>query len=164
LDWYPWIVVIHVVGALGFIMAHGVSMYAAFAIRREREATRIGAMLDLSAMSLTGVYIALLVLLAAGIAGGFMGSHWGKAWIWVSLGLLVVMVVAMYPLGSGHYAKVRRGVGQKAYNDPKDAPPPEPLPAEELAQLVTSRRPYLLAGLGGTTLIVIIFLMEVKPF
>jgi len=55
-------------------------------------------------------------------------------------------------------------VGQKAYNDPKDAPPPEPLPADQLAPLLASSRPFLLAGLGGVTLAVIIFLMEVKPF
>jgi len=163
-DWYPWIVVTHVVAAFGFIMSHGVSMFAAFAIRRERDAARIGSMLDLSSMSLAGTYLFLLVLLAAGIAGGFMGDYWGKGWIWVSLGLLIGMVVAMYPLGSGHYAKVRRGVGQKAYNDPKDAPPPEPLPADQLAPLLASNRPFLLAGLGGVTLAVIIFLMEVKPF
>jgi len=163
-DWYPWVVVAHVVGAFGFVAAHGVSMFVGFAIRRERDQARVAAMLDVSSMSLTGVYLSLLLLLATGIAGGFMGSYWDKAWIWISLATLIVLVVAMYPLGSGHYAKVRRAVGQKAYNDPKDTPPPDPLPPEQLAPLLASNRPFLLAGLGGGALLVIFALMELKPF
>jgi hypothetical protein len=163
-DWYPWVVVAHIVGAFGFVAAHGVSMFVAFAIRRDRDPARVRAMLDVSSMSLTGVYLSLLLLLATGIAGGFMGSYWGKAWIWISLATLVGLVVAMYPLGSGHYAKVRRAVGQKAYNDPKDAPPPDPLPPDQLAPLLASNRPYLLAGIGGVALLLIVALMEIKPF
>ena len=144
--------------------AHGVSMFVAFAIRREGDTARVAAMLDVSSMSLTGVYVSLLLLLATGIAGGFMGGYWDKAWIWISLATLVGLAVAMYPLGSVHYAKVRRAVGQKAYNDPKDAPPPDPLPPDQLAPLLASNRPFLLAGLGGGALLLILFLMEVKPF
>jgi hypothetical protein len=163
-DWYPWMVLTHVVGAFGFVLSHGVSAFAAFAIRREREPARIGAMLDLSSASLNGLYISLLVLLAGGIAAGFLGGYWGRLWVWVSLALLVGMVIAMYPLGSTHYQQVRRAVGQKAYGDPKDAPPPAPLPAEELAAVIASPRPFLLAGLGGGTLVVIVALMVLKPF
>ena len=164
MDWYPWVVVAHVMGAFGFVASHGVSMFVAFAIRRDRDAARVGVMLDVSSMSLTGVYLSLLLLLATGIAGGFMAGYWGKAWIWIALATLIALLVAMYPLGSGHYAKVRRAVGQKAYNDPKDAPAPDPLPPDQLAALLASNRPFLLAGLGGGALLLILALMELKPF
>lgn len=164
MDWYLWIVLLHVIGAFVFVLSHGVSAYAAFAIRGERDAARVGALLDLSSMSLSGTYIGLLVLLIAGITAGFMGSHWGHAWIWIAIGLLVAMLGAMYPLGSSHYARVRRAVGKKAYGDPADAPPPTPLPADELALLLASPRPFLLAGIGGGALALILALMVVKPF
>ncbi len=164
MDWYLWVVLLHVIGAFTFVLSHGVSAYAAFAIRGERDLGRIGALLDLSSTSLTGTYLGLLLLLAAGIVAGFMGGHWGHAWIWISIGLLVAMLGAMYPLGSSHYAQVRRAVGKKSYGDPADAPPPEPLSGDELALLLASPRPFLLAGIGGGTLALIVALMVLKPF
>jgi hypothetical protein len=163
-DWYPWIKLLHVVGAFGFVLAHGASTFAAIRIRREREPSRVAALLDLSGTSIGLMYISLLVLLAAGIAAGFIGSFWGRAWIWVAIGVLALVVVAMYPLGSQHYANVRRAVGIKAYNDPKDGPPPEPMPPAQLEPLLASNRPYLLSAIGGVGLLVILWLMVVKPF
>lgn len=33
---YPWLVLLHVLGVFGFLMAHGVSVGVAFALRQER--------------------------------------------------------------------------------------------------------------------------------
>lgn len=164
MDWYPWIKLLHVVGAFGFVLAHGASAFAALRIRDEREPSRVAALLDLSGTALGLMYVSLVVLLGAGIAAGFIGGFWGRAWIWAAIGILVVVTVAMYPLGSQHYAKVRRAVGLKAYNDPKDAPPPDPMAPAELQALLASRRPDLLAAIGGIGLVVILWLMVVKPF
>jgi hypothetical protein len=163
-DWYPWIKLLHVIGGFGFVLAHGASAFAALRIRQEREPARVAALLDMSGASLGAMYGSLLLLLAAGIAAGFIGEFWGKLWIWMAIGLLVIIAVAMYVLGSQHYAAVRRAVGIKAYNDPKDAPPPAPLAAAELEPLLTSNRPELLAAIGGIGLVVILWLMVVKPF
>jgi hypothetical protein len=163
-DWYPWIKLLHVVGAFGFVLAHGASALAAVRIRSEREPSRVAALLDLSSASLGLMYVSLLVLLAGGITAGFVGGFWGEAWIWAAIVVLVVVVVAMYPLGSQHYANVRRAVGLKAYNDPKDAPPAAPMTSDELAALLASPRPFVLAAFGGIGLIVILWLMVVKPF
>jgi hypothetical protein len=163
-DWYPWIKLLHVIGAFGFVLAHGASAFAAIRIRDEREPARVAALLDMSGISLGLMYVSLLVLLGAGIAAGFIGGFWGRAWIWVAIGVLALVIGAMYPLGSQHYANVRRAVGIKAYTDPKDAPPPEPMAPAELETLLASNRPYLLAVVGGIGLLVILWLMVVKPF
>lgn len=164
MDWYPWIVLLHVLGAFGFVLAHGASAFAAIQIRNEREPTRVAALLDMSSVSLGLMYLSLLILLIGGITAGFMGDWWGSLWIWLAVGVLVVVIGAMYPMGSLHYAKVRRAVGLKAYSDPKDAPPPEPLSGLELDALLSSNRPFLLAAIGGIGLAAIIWLMVVKPF
>ena len=164
MDWYPWIKLLHVVGAFGFVLAHGASAFAAIRIRSEREPSRVAALLDLSSTSFGLMYTSLTVLLTAGVAAGFIGGFWGRAWIWAAIAVLLVVIGAMYPLGSQHYATVRRAVGIKAYNDPKDAPPPEPLAAPELAPLLTSSRPFLLTAVGGIGLLVILWLMVMKPF
>jgi hypothetical protein len=163
-DWYPWIKLLHVVGAFGFVLAHGASALAAVRIRSEREPSRVASLLDLSSASLGLMYSSLLVLLAAGVAAGFVGGFWSEAWIWAAIVVLVIVVVAMYPLGSQHYANVRRAVGLKAYNDPKDALPPTPMASDELATLLASPRPFVLAAVGGVGLVVILWLMVVKPF
>jgi hypothetical protein len=163
-DWYPWIKLLHVIGAFGFVLAHGASAFAAIRIRSEREPARVTALLDLSGTSMSLMYLSLLVLLAAGIAAGFIGGFWGRLWIWAAIAVLVVVTVAMFVLGSQHYSNVRRAVGIKAYNDPKDAPPPEPMATAELETLLASNRPYLLAALGGVGLLVIVWLMVLKPF
>ena len=164
MDWYPWIKLLHVVGAFGFVLAHGASAMAAIRIRSEREPSRVAALLDLSGTSLGLMYISLLVLLAAGIWATFVRGFWGETWIWAAIAVLVILVAAMYPLGSLHYANVRRAVGIKPYSDPKDAPPPTPAAPAELEALLTSNRPFLLAAIGGIGLLVILWLIVVKHF
>jgi len=164
MDWQPWIVLIHVAAAFTFVMAHGTSVLVAFRLRAEREPARVTALLDLSASSLGMMYVALLVLLAAGILAAFIGSDWGHGWIWLSLGLLVVIAVSMYPLGSQHYAKVRHAFGQKTFQDKADAPVPAPASEAEQAALLDSAQPWILAAIGGGGLLVILWLMVVQPF
>lgn len=161
---YPWLMFVHVGGLLTFVLGHGASAMVSFRLRGEREPARIRALLDLSASSLGIAYVGLLLLLASGIAAGFDGGHWDRLWIWVSLGLLILIAGAMYGLGSAHYAKVRRAVGQKAYSDPKDAPDPTPASPEELERLLDSNRAVVLGAIGGGGLLVILWLMLMQPF
>jgi hypothetical protein len=137
---------------------------AATKLRSERDPARVQALLELSSMSLTGMYVGLLLLLAGGIAAGFAGGWWGRLWIWIALVLLVAIAVAMYPLGSLYYAKVRRAVGLKTFQDKKDAPAPEPVSAAELDLLLSNNRAGQLMIVGSVGLLVIIWLMIVKPF
>ena len=161
---YPWIVFIHVAAAFGFAISHGVSVFASFRVRREREPERIRALLDLSLTGISFVYLSLLVLLIAGIAAGILGGHFGRLWIWVSLALLIGMIVTMYALASRYYAQVRHAVGLVSPFDKKGTPPPEPVSAPELDRLLDSSRPFAIAivGLGG--LLLILWLMLFKPF
>jgi hypothetical protein len=164
MSWLPWFALLHLLGAFAFVLGHGASAMVAIRLREERSPERVRALLDLSSSSLTVMYIGLLVLLVGGIAAGFAGGYWGRLWIWTSLGLLVAITVAMYPLGSLHYAKVRRAVGMPTFQDKKDAPLPEPVPAAELDTLLASNQPLLLTVIGGGGLVIILFLMILKPF
>lgn len=163
MDWYPWVVLAHVLGAFGFIFAHGVSAFAAFRMRADPRPENVAALIALSSTSFAVMYPSLLLLLVTGIVGGFMGDWWGRAWIWISIGLFVAVAVAMYLVGTRFYIEVRHAVGIAAPQDGKDAPAPVPMSEAELARLLDSRRPELLALIGGVGLAVIVFLMEVKP-
>lgn len=164
MDWYPWVVVAHVVAAFAFILAHGVSAFVAFRLRHERRPDHVATLVGLSSSSLTVMYPSLLVLLIAGIVAGFMGGWWGHWWIWVSIGLLLLIATLMYIVGTTYYIAVRHAVGLTAPQDSKTGPPPTLATPDELEALLNSRRPELLALIGVGGLAAIIWLMEVRPF
>lgn len=164
MDWYPWIVFIHVAAAFLFVMGHGASMWVSDQIRRERDPARIRALLELSSRSLGLVYGSLIILLIAGIAAGIMGNWFSKGWIWAAIIVLVLIIVLMYGLASRYYGRVREAVGLRGYQTPKDAPDPTPVSAEELAALVDSRRPDVIGLVGVIGLLILLWLMMFKPF
>lgn len=162
IDWYPWVVLAHVLGAFGFVFAHGVSAFVAFRLRSVRTPEEVRTLMGLSSSSLIQAYASLLVLLVAGVAAGFMGDWWGGAWIWVSIGLLLAIATAMYLVGTRYYIEVRHAVGLPAPQDPRGATF-DPVAADDLARLLDSRRPQLLAAIGGGGLAALIALMFLKP-
>lgn len=164
MNWYPWLVLAHVLGAFGFALGHGVAVHAAFKLRGERDRARVEALLDLSQMSLWLLYGSLLVLLAAGIAAGFAGDWWGRLWIWTSIGILAVIIVVMYAVAAPYYMGLRKALGRPGYEPKEGEPAPEPMSPEQLAAQLQSARPLWLALVGGIGLVAIITLMMLKPF
>ena len=164
MDWYPWIVFVHVAAAFLFVIGHGASMWASDQIRRERDIDRVRVLLEMSARSLGAVYGALATLLIAGIAAGIIGGHFARGWIWASIGVLVAIMVLMYALATTYYRGVREAVGIRAPQTPKDAPDPVAVSADELAAIVDSRRPDLIGVVGVVGLLTLLWLMMFKPF
>lgn len=163
MDWQPWIKFIHVIGGFSFALAHGVSVFTALKLRKERDPARVTALLDLSKYSLPVADVAILVLLISGIAGGFVGSYWGHLWIWISIGVLVFLFAFMGLRGVKHHDAVRHALGTKGFYDHGSDPPPEADPAA-LARLLDSPRAMELSAVGGIGLLVLLWLMAVKPF
>jgi len=163
-DFYPWIVLIHVVAILIFILGHGVSAFVMFRVRAEPDRARLAALLDLSASTLLIAFIALLVSLVAGIVAGIMGGWWGRLWIWVSLVLLIAVGGLMTPMAGTPMNNVRHALGLRGSGDKKDAPEPEPVSDAELSAARAALRPELVAAIGVGGIVVITWLMEAKPF
>ncbi len=163
----PWLILVHVLAVLGFVLVHGASASVAFRLRGERDPARVRALLELSNAYLTWAYVALLVLLVSGIVAGIVGGWWtgGQLWLWVSVGLLVAVIVGMYAVAAPYFESLRHAVGLPTYQDlRKGLDPPAPVSGDELALLLASPRPAIVAavGLGGITLIAT--LMVIKPF
>jgi hypothetical protein len=152
---YPWLLVLHVVSALAFVAIHGVSMGVWWRIRRERDRAKLAALLELSGMFLLPAMLAGLLLIVSGILVGVAAAWWfnGQWWLWVSIGLLVLIVAVMTPLLSVPFGGLRRALGTPTQVD--DA---------ALAVLLTDRRPAVGATIGIGGLVLITWLMETKPF
>jgi hypothetical protein len=154
IEWYPWIVLIHVVGAFGFVFAHGASAFAAFRLRSDPRPESVASMLALSGAAVGVMYPSLLLLLAGGIWAAFAGDLWGRWWVWASLGLLLAIAVAMYAVGTRYYVGLRQRLAVEGGVAPGDP---------DLAAVLDSRRPEMLAAIGGIGLVLILWLMVVKP-
>jgi hypothetical protein len=159
-----WIVFLHIAGAFMFVAGHGVSMFVAFQIRKERDRLRLAALLDLSAGSLAVAGIGLLVLFLSGILAGIVLGSFGKWWIWISLGLLIVIAGLMNPVGTVRMGKVRAALGKRTRNLKPADPDPVPASDADLEALLVSRAPETLLYLGGGGFLVILWLMMFRPF
>lgn len=163
---YQWLVFTHVLGVFGFLLAHGASSAVAFKLTGEREIERMQALLDLSRSATAVANASLMVLLAAGMAAGFMGGWWGRSWIWAALGLLIFVSIAMTGMGSRPLIRLRQLVGATG---PSHAKPQVPSGSEaptdqQISHALAAVHPLLLTGIGGGSLALILWLMIFKPF
>ncbi|HXU84296.1 MAG TPA: hypothetical protein VN773_00680 [Verrucomicrobiae bacterium] len=161
---YEWIVLLHIAGAFIFVASHGVAIWMAVELPRQRDPKRIAALLDLSSASLNGLYVGLLLLLVGGIWAGIDRSWFRFGWIWTALVLLVAITVAMYLVATPYFKELRLAVGQRVMGMPKDAPDPVPLSDTEIAAIAARSPVAILSAVGVGGLLIILWLMVVKPF
>lgn len=162
----PWLVLLHVLSAFAFLAAHGVSMGVWWRLRTERERTRVVSYLDLSASMLVPMSVAGLLLIVTGILVGIAGSWWfnGQWWLWLSIGLLVIIVGAMTPLMAIPLNEVRRAAGLPTPADRKAGIIPEPSDDATLDRLLLDPKPAIGAAIGIGGIVLITLLMMMKPF
>jgi len=165
-EFRPWLTLTHVLAAFGFFAVHGASMVVLFRLRAERERARVRALLELSASTIGSLYAFLLILLLAGILSGIAGAWWtsGRLWIWAAVGLLLAVSVAMYGLMTTYYGRVRAAVGVASQAQRKAGVEPDQASDAELAILLGSRRPLVGAVVGIAGMVLIVWLMVLKPF
>lgn len=146
---YVWLKFFHIVGIGAFLLGHGVSAGSSLMLRRASTDAVRAALLRVSIQSAAVYYPALLVILVTGVWMGFEGHLWGSKWIWTAIGVLVVVFVIMSAL-SVPYHKARDAANAK--------------PSTDLEPALKTARPIELAAVGTIGLLVLFFLMVVKPF
>jgi len=73
---YRILIFIHVFFGFLYMLSHGAAFSTSFRLRQESDPKRLQALLDLSGSTYSLMYLSLLVLLAAGVTLGFLGSWW----------------------------------------------------------------------------------------
>jgi plastocyanin len=153
---HRWWVFLHIAGAFGFLMAHGVSAYVTLKLPKEREPARVAQLLELSASSVGFMWNSIGVLLVGGIAAGFTGHFWGQGWIWAAIVLLIVVMAAMYAMGTTWAKRLRTISGAMAGGT-------EAVSSAQFEEILRSKRPYTIAAIGFVGLLLILWLMIFKP-
>ena len=153
---YRWWKLLHVLGVLGLVMFHGVSILVAIRLRKERDRGRIAELLQFSGSSILGMYVSLFVLVVFGVIAGFAGRFWGYWWIWISLGLLVATIAEMYVVARPYYQQLKDAIQLRPSGVPRKSD-------EELDDLLRARAALFNAVFGIAALVVITWLMIWKP-
>jgi hypothetical protein len=152
---YQWLVFIHLAGLVLFLLMHGFSMWAAFGVRRDPRPETARLLLGMSLRANGVMYIGLLVLVVGGLGAAWNANQLTAGWVVASYVVLLAVIVAMYALGSSLYAPLRQAL------EGKDG---ATIDATELARRLDNRRPEALAFVGFGGLLVLVWLMVLKPF
>ena len=160
MDLYPWVVVAHIFLVVVAFGAHGYSAVAMFGVKRETERPRASALISLSSSALMVAGITLLLAVLLGIVAAAMHGHFSRLWPWVSIVVVVVIWAAMTPLAAGPMSGVRTVLGLPIRGQPGGGEGTD-------AEFVAARarlHPERVAVFGLTGLLVLVWLMEMKPF
>jgi hypothetical protein len=156
-QFYPWFVFGHLTGLVLFAISHGASAFMAYRVRAERDPAVVASILRTGQQSLGPMYGGLLLLIVGGLGAAAGANLWGKPWIIASIIVFVGVLVAMWAVASPYYMGLRKALEER---DAAGRPTIEP---EALAQQLDSRRPDILAAVGTVGLVVLVWLMVLKP-
>ena len=152
---YQWFVFVHLVGLVLFLMAHGTSAFVAFRMRTLRDVASVSDYLAMSQTATRAMYVGFLFLLIGGAAAATVNDFWTTPWVLGSIVVFVAVLIGMWVVGASYYYKLRDLIAGK------DGQPP--ISEEALAVYLDSRRPEMLLAIGLGGLIVIVWLMVLKP-
>ena len=156
-EFYPWFVVAHLVGLVLFAVSHGASAFMAFRVRGERDPVVVDSLLKVGQMSVGPMYLGLALLAIGGFGAAAAGNLWGQWWILASIVVFIVVLVVMWAVASPYYMGLRKTLEVRT---PDGRPAIEPA---ELSRRLDSRRPEVLALVGTVGLVLLVWLMVIKP-
>lgn len=144
---YAWLKFFHIFGLAVFLFAHGVSGGASFGMRNSAPSTAR----QLLALSQRASFISnpgLLIVVITGVWMAFLGSWWGRGWLWAAIVILVALLVGMGLIARPYY--LARDAARSS--------------DEDLAQSLSRTRPQAAAWMGSVGLLLLVGLMVLKPF
>jgi hypothetical protein len=159
-----WLIFLHVLSALTFFLAHGTSAAMAFKLRRETDFARIRAMLDLSDSTIEIMFVSFLGITLTGVILPFLMHIWNKAWVWLSIVLMIFVFVWMVWMSERAYKALRRLVGLPYRRGSKEYPAEPPASIEEVIGLLKNISMTGLVFVGYVIPAVVLWLMIFKPF
>jgi hypothetical protein len=150
-------VFVHLVGVAGFLITHGVSMWALFAVRAaDGDRDRILEWCETSKRTTMPMYVSFGLLLLGGVAAGIDGALFATWWLLGSLGLLLALTAFMSIVATPHMKRLREGCTRWADGT-------YTLSDAELRATLEGPATVLVAATGTIGLAVILALMVFKP-
>jgi len=150
-------VFVHLVGVAGFLVTHGVSMWALFAVRAVGgDRDRILDWCETSKRTTMPMYISFGLLLLGGVAAGIDGALFAEWWLLGSLLLLLVLTALMSVVATPHMKRIREGCTRWADGT-------YTMSDDELRAALEGPATTITVASGSAGLFVILYLMVFKP-
>jgi hypothetical protein len=160
----PWLIYIHILGAITFFLAHGTSIAMTFQLRKETDLSRIRALLDLSMSTMVVMFVSFLVMGISGLIMPFILRIWNRGWIWTSIILMIVVFLYMVFMNDKRYKHLRRMVGLPYMIGGKKYPAEEPASEAEVVAHIKKLNVTELVLVGYGIPMIVLWLMVFKPF
>ncbi|HZD17529.1 MAG TPA: hypothetical protein VE669_05260 [Actinomycetota bacterium] len=149
MNWYLIWRLVHLAGVLVFVAGHGVSVAVTVRLPRERDRSRLEALLSLSRSSIPWSNAGLLVLLVGGIANWIRVDYAPQGWLWAASGILAVLAVVGVTVAAPHFRRIRSRLGAADGS---------------LEEVLRSRLPWTIFWVETIGTAAIVWLMVYKPF
>lgn len=160
----PWLIFIHILGAITFFLAHGTSIAMAFQLRRETDFARIRALLDLSMSTMVLMFISFLVMGISGLIMPFILRIWNRGWVWASIVLMIIVFLYMVFMNDRRYKHLRKMVGLPYMIRGDKFPAEEPASQAEVEAHIRKLNVHGLVIIGYGIPMIVLWLMVFKPF
>ena len=159
-----WLVFLHVLAALTFFLAHGASAAMSLRVRKETDVIRIRAMLDLSESTVELMFVSFLAMGLTGVVLPFLLRIWDKAWVWMSIILMIFVFIWMVWMNERQYKILRKLVGLPYRQGSKEYPAEPPASAENITAQLQKMNVTGLIVVGYLLPAFVLWLMIFKPF
>lgn len=151
---YQALVFLHLVGVVVMAVAHGVSIFAAFRVRRESDPRIVAAILGMSKTAVLSLYLGFLFMAIGGLGAAWQAGTLLAPWAIASYVVLIVVIGVMYAVGTGYYVRLRALAGGEDGGE---------VDADAMRTALASRRPEILALVGSSGFLILLWLMVVRP-
>lgn len=160
---YQGLVLVHLVGVVVMAVAHGVSIFAAFRVRHETDPRIVTAILGMSKTAVLFLYVGFLLMAIGGFGAAWQSGALLAPWAIASYVVLVIVIGVMYAVATPFYVRVRElavGAGAAGASTGEGGEVADPAALEAA---LASRRPEVLAVVGTSGLLILLWLMVVRP-
>ena len=154
---YRYWFMLHILGVVAFMAAHGASMFTMFRVRNlDLDRARIADAISFSGTTTRPMYISLAVLVVAGFVAGVQGHWLDDWWLWIAVVVLLATTGLMTAIAAPYFRRITEACGVRPSGVPRTSD-------EELTALLHGPTTTLITVIGTVGLLVILYLMIFKP-
>src|SRR4029078_9850664 len=147
----------HLAGLVLFAISHGASAFMAFRLRSGPDVPTAQAILKMGQLSITPMYIGLLLLIIGGLGAAASGALFGRPWVIASIVVFIAVLLVMWIVSSPYYMRLRKSLEERAADGAAT------VTWDDLKGQLDSRRPEILLSVGTIGLLMLVWLMVIKP-
>jgi small-conductance mechanosensitive channel len=158
---YNWLVLLHILFAFLFMLAHGVQAAVMLKFRGEPDPEKSLTFFNVLPQ-LTLVRSLTVGMGVFGFAAAFMTPWWKQGWVWASLVIFAIISWVMYKYGSGYYLIIWNAANRLI--EAKKTNVDLPVAQTDYDAARNAPNVMIVSIVGVVGLAIILWLMRFKPF